>query len=97
MDIDWRTVQLFLGEEGVSEVSIASHNPKKVRCTCASFFNAARCKHTKYVKQRMQENGGSYSISIPEEIDDNEAYDAMIDSDTFREFVIRYGAVEVID
>ena len=97
MDIDWRTVQLFLGDEGVSEVAIAAHDSRKVRCTCSSFFSSARCKHTKFVKQRMQENGGNYAISIPEDVDDEDAYDAMGDSDTFRQFVIKHGVVEVID
>ena len=98
MDIDWRTVQLFLGEDGVSEVSIAAHDSRKVRCTCNSFFGSARCKHTKFVKQRMQENNGNYSISIPEEIDDEDAYEAMENgAESFREFVLKYGVVEVID
>jgi len=36
-DVNWRTVQMFLGEEGVSEVSVDADNAFNVRCTCPSY------------------------------------------------------------
>jgi hypothetical protein len=98
MDIDWRTVQLFLDNTtmGVFEVQIDSENNRKVRCTCPAFNNSARCKHVKFVKNSMEQNDGHYSIKIPVEISDEEAFVAMSDSESFREFIIKYGTVEVI-
>lgn len=98
MDIDWRTVQLFLDNTalGVFEVQIDSENNRKVRCNCPSFSATARCKHAKFVKNSIDKNDGHYSIKIPVQISDEEAFDAMSDSESFREFILKYGTVEVI-
>lgn len=97
MDIEWRTVQMFLESDGVCEVEIDADNSRKVRCSCPSFNTSARCKHTKYVKRQLEENNGNYQILIPEEVDDDEAFEAMSDPYAFRNFIIKYGKVEVID
>lgn len=96
MDIDWRTVQLFIGEDGVSEVSIDADNHRKVRCNCKAFNTSARCKHTKFVRASMEDTNGHYSIHIPVDISDEEAIEAMSDADSFRDFIIKYGKVEVL-
>lgn len=96
MDIDWRTVQLFLSDDGVAEVQVDSDNHAKVRCTCPSFQNSARCKHSRYVKNAMAANEGHYAILIPEEVSEEEALAAMDDSEAFRQFVIRHARVEVL-
>lgn len=98
MDIDWRTVQMFLDETtfGVFEVQIDSENSRKVRCDCPTFKSSARCKHAKFVRNTMANNDGNYAIHIPEEISDEEAMEAMADPEAFREFIIKYGTVEVI-
>lgn len=97
MDIEWRTVQLFLDDDGVAEVEIDADNSSKIRCSCKTFSVAARCKHTKYIRRQLEQNDGHYSIMIPEDIDDEVALEAMSDPASFRDFVIRYGKVEVID
>jgi hypothetical protein len=97
MEIDWRTVQLFLDDSGVSEVEIDSEDSSKVRCDCKAFFRSARCKHTRYVRAEMLRNDGNYAIKVPMDISDEEALDAMSSSTTFREFILKYGKVEVID
>ena len=97
MDIDWRTVQLFLGNEGVSEVQIDAENSTKVRCSCSAFSKAARCKHARFVKTQIGNNDGHYSIQVPLDISDEYAITAMSSADAFREFIIKYGKVEVID
>jgi len=97
MDIEWRTVQMFLSPDGVFEVEIDAENSKKVRCTCPAFQRSARCQHAKYVKKYMAENEGHYSIHIPEDVEDEEAFAAMADPKLFREFVLKHGKVEVID
>lgn len=97
MDITWRTVQLFLEEYGVVEVEVDQDNANKVRCTCPVFQKVAKCKHSKHVKQEMSENDGHYSIHIPIHVDEREAIDAMKNPEKFREFIIKYGKVEVLD
>lgn len=97
MDIEWRTVQLFLDDDGVAEVELDADNSAKMRCTCKAFSVSARCKHTKYVRKHLEANSGHYSILIPEDIDDEIALSAMEDPSAFRDFIIRYGKVEVID
>jgi hypothetical protein len=97
MDIDWRTVQVFLSGDGVFEVEVDSDNSNKARCSCPSFRAAARCKHVRHVKKQIDLNGGHYSILIPNEVSEDEAALAMKNSEMFREFVIRHAKVEVID
>lgn len=97
METSWRTVQMFLDEEGVYEVEIDQDDPTKVRCTCPSFSKSSKCKHVKHVKEVMSANAGHYSINIPVDIDETEAFDAITDPDLFRNFVIKYAKVEVID
>jgi hypothetical protein len=97
MEIDWRTVQMFIGDEGISEVQIDAENSTKMRCSCKSFSKAARCKHTKFVRNQTESNDGNYAIQVPVDISDEEAFDAMSSADTFREFILKYGKVEVLD
>lgn len=97
MDITWRTVQMFLEEYGVVEAEVDQDNPSKVRCSCPQFAKVARCKHTKYVRSQMDSNQGHYSIHIPVHVDEDEAIRAMKSAPLFREFIIKYGKVEVID
>ena len=97
MEIDWRTVQLFLDDSGISEVEIDAEDSTNVKCSCKAFFRSSRCKHTKYVRNEIENNDGNYAIKVPVDIDDDEAMEAMSSSETFREFIIKYGKVEVID
>lgn len=96
MAAEWRTVQLFLGDNGVCEVEVDSNDPKKIRCNCKGEFAASRCAHVKHVREIMTENNGHYTISIPSEIDEDEAIVAMTDPNLFRDFIIKYGKVEVL-
>lgn len=96
MTNDWRTVQLFLDVDGVAEVEVDSKNPKLTRCTCPSHSSVRGCVHTKYVKKNMQENDGHYTVSIPVEVDDEDAIAATSSAAAFRDFIIKYGKVEVI-
>jgi hypothetical protein len=97
MDITWRTVQLFLEDYGVAEVEVDQDNANKVRCTCPTFQKTAKCKHAKHIKQQMSQNDGHYSIYIPVNVDEHEAFQAMKSPELFREFVIKYGKVQVLD
>jgi hypothetical protein len=97
MSEEWRTVQMFLTKNYVAEVEVNSLNNNQIRCTCAGFSKVRRCNHVKFVKTHMQSNDGHYTIHIPEEVDEDLAALAMTDSEMFRQFIIDYGKVEVLD
>jgi hypothetical protein len=96
MDIAWRTVQLFISLDGVAEVEVDAENHEKIRCSCKNFVATARCRHSKYVKNRMNDGNGHYEVQVPEDVDDDEAINAMADPIKWRSFVIKHGEVEVL-
>jgi hypothetical protein len=96
MEIEWRTIQMFVGEEGVSEVSVDNDNPNKFRCTCSSFMSVGRCKHTKFMRNKLKNGASKVSITIPDSVDTDELESIFNDVDAFRDFVIKYGSVEYL-
>lgn len=96
MEIEWRTVQMFLGEEGVSEVSVDTEDSTKIRCSCAVFQRNARCKHSKYMREKIQTRKEAVQIKIPEHVTDEELEAVFTDAESFRDFVIKYGKVVVL-
>lgn len=98
MEIEWRTVQVFLDNEdmSISEVAVDALNSSKVRCSCDKFQKMARCKHAKFVRDKMKRNGGVFNLVLPEDVADEEAMDALRDTELFRELILKYGKVEVL-
>lgn len=99
MTSEWRTVQFFVSAKGVHEVSLETSRKTKVRCDCPDFKKLYPCSHANYVRKNIVKVGDErvYSISIPEDIDDDYATLALSDPDLFREFVINHGRVLSID
>lgn len=97
MAIDWRTIQVFLSSDGVCEVEADSADYGRMRCTCSSFKPSKRCKHTKFVKQKVKENGGSYSIVIPSDFEDAAIEETFNSSEAFRNLIIHHAKVEVLE
>lgn len=99
MSKEWRTVQVFLSEKGVHEVEIDVTNKIKIRCNCSSYKKFFPCAHANYVRNNLVdgEDGLSYSISVPVDVDDEEAFKALENPEKFREFVLKHGKVLVID
>jgi hypothetical protein len=93
---DWRTVQLFLDNDGISEVEVDSTRPNVARCNCRQFQSKRKCEHVKFIQKIMNENDGHYTVHIPVEIEDEEAEMAMKDANAFRHFIIKYAKVEVL-
>jgi len=93
----WRTVQLFLGNDGVSEVEINSVDSTQVRCDCKNFTLLSRCRHQRFVKDSMAKNDGHYTIQVPEDTPDEAAAEAMGSAEEFRAFILRHAKVEVLD
>jgi hypothetical protein len=98
VDIEWRTVQMFLSDEGVHEVSVDELNPMKTRCDCNVFQTYGRCKHARFVKARMAKNEGTFTLPVPSnDLSDEELMDALENSELFRDLIIKYGKVEYLD
>lgn len=91
----WQTTQLFLSGDGVHEVSIntTSH---KLKCTCTGFESRNSCKHLRFVKQRMDENGGIYPTEISTRASQIDTIVASQDPVLFRDLLINFGKIEVI-
>ncbi|CAB4137819.1 Zinc finger, SWIM-type [uncultured Caudovirales phage] len=98
MEIEWRTVQFFLDEEEfiIAEVSVDAMNSKKTRCSCLRFQKNARCKHAKFVQDKMAQSGGVFNLRIPAGVDDEAAMDALYDTELFRVLVLKYGKIEIL-
>ena len=103
MPQDWRTVQMFLTEEAkpsdsmyVCEVQIDSDNVSKLRCSCPESKLKSKCKHTKYVKSKMDQNNGAYTIRVPDSVPEHEAKLALESAEAFREFIVKYAQTVVL-
>jgi len=94
---EWRTVQLFLSSQaaGVFEVEVDTEN-RDVRCNCPVFKSKQSCKHSRFVRRKMETNNGHYSIMVPYEVDEELALAASDTPEKFREFVLKYAKVEVL-
>jgi len=93
---DWRTMQLFLSEDGVHEVEVTSDDSKKLRCTCRIYKQGKRCKHMRYVREKMEQNNGNYSIFIPDTVTDEEIDLAASSPKAFRDMLIKYSPIEFL-
>jgi hypothetical protein len=94
-----RLVQVFLTKDraaqdsGIYEVSISSD--RKILCTCPGWLSLNRCKHSDIVRARLDEDG-NYPFEISERATKKEGEIANISNEKFREFIIKYGKIEVV-
>lgn len=102
MEKDWRTIQIFLGKNinkddclDIAEVSIHADGPSNIRCTCLVFERIGYCTHTIKVTKRIEKNNGSFGLMVPEHVSDELAFNAFTSAETSREFVIKYGKIEI--
>lgn len=96
MESLWRTVQQFISYQGtgIFEVEI-NLDSKDVRCNCPVYTKKGSCKHCMFVNSRIKDSG-HYSIMIPDEVSEELAIEANESQQKFREFVVKYGKIEVL-
>ncbi len=92
---DWRTVQMFLSSRGIFEVEIDLESDN-VKCTCPGFQARNVCKHSRLVVSKARTNGGIYPLQVSSKATVSETNRANMSSESFRDFVIKYGKIEVI-
>lgn len=92
---EWRTVQFFLSARGVFEVKIDLASDD-VECTCPGFTARGACKHTRFVIGKARENNGTYPLKISTRAPMSESKAINSSTELFREFVVKYGKIEVL-
>jgi len=93
-----KLIQVFLSQSqtpgpGIYEVS--GDEQGNLFCTCPGFKGRSTCKHARFVKSRMDNNDGNYPLEISSRATEEEADKAKKSAENFREFVIKYGRIEV--
>jgi uncharacterized Zn finger protein len=79
---------------GIYEVSVGDTD--EFNCTCPGFSGRAKCKHVAFVKARIETNNGTYPLEISSRATTDDAAKAQKSSKDFREFIIKFGKVEVL-
>lgn len=97
MEDDWRTIQFFLGPKGVSEIEVNAGNKSYMRCTCKIFSNEGNCSHITFMKNQIKRQNGSLTVILPEDVPNDEIFQAQTNSKAFRQLILKYGIVEVIE
>ena len=93
-----RLIQVFLSPTatpGPSIFEVTSNGDGLLFCNCAGFKGRSTCKHTKFVKARIESNGGHYPLEISKRATEEDAEKAKKSPEAFRDFVIRFAKIEV--
>lgn len=94
----WRVVQIFLpagdAAPAVYEVEV-DDVARRARCNCLIHQARSSCSHVRLVEARMSQNSGQYPLNLPAQVQ-TDLSEVLKDRGRFRDFVIRYGRIEVL-
>ena len=96
---DKRLLQIFISHQsnnpgpGIFEVNTSSN--QELSCTCPGFAAKSNCKHVALVESRIEAGNGKYPFNFSTKVTTSEIASAMMSEQTFRDFVIKYGKVEI--
>ena len=94
---NFKIVQIFLPQNSSPMVYEVSSNEKDFKCTCPIFESKNTCKHISFVLARIDANGGrNYPLEISNKATIEDAQKAQESVKNFREFIIKFGKVEVL-
>lgn len=99
VDDDVRLVQLFLTDNqipGPSVYEVGVNYSGKAICTCPSFKGRNSCKHSKFVQTRLDVNGGLYHMELTSKPTVEDAEKAKRSERDNRDFIIKFGKIEVV-
>ncbi len=95
---DTKLIQIFLSQ-GVSPspaiYEVSSTITGSLLCTCPGYSGRGTCKHARFVNARIKNNGGTYPLEISKRATKEEADLAQESTEAFREFIIKFGKIEV--
>jgi hypothetical protein len=78
----------------IIEVGFTDSN--KIVCNCNRFLSNTNCKHARFVKYSMEKNNGVYDNGVSHRATKQDKHKATLSSKNRREFVARFGTIEVI-
>jgi hypothetical protein len=87
-----KTIQFFVGNTGVEEVKVDKNT--KLHCTCEGFLSRKRCKHVAWCEEQFGKD--VFPINIDKGTPTQAIKKAKESDEAFREFLIRYGKIEVV-
>lgn len=93
-----KLVQVFLSQSqvpGPNIFEVTSDENGDLACTCPGFAGRKTCKHVRFVSARIKTNGGTYPLEISDRATEEEAAAAKRSPEAFREFIIKFGKIEV--
>lgn len=99
MDANQRLIQVFITHKsnnpgpGIFEVS--TDPDRNLSCNCPGFIVKSNCKHVALVESRISANDGKYPFDFSNKVTNVDIKKAMKTEESFREFIIKYGKVEV--
>jgi hypothetical protein len=95
---DVKLIQVFLSQNATPSPAIyevSSTIDGKLICTCPGYSGRGSCKHARFVTARIKTNGGTYPLEISKKATKEEADRAQESTDAFRDFIIKFGKIEV--
>jgi hypothetical protein len=96
MDQDVKLIQIFLGASSTPAVfEVSTTQDGDLICNCPGYRGRRRCKHVQFVQARIDGNNGSYPLEISKRATQEEADKAQTSTELFREFIIKFGKIEV--
>lgn len=93
-----KLVQVFLSQSqvpGPNIFEVTSSEDGSLSCTCPGYLGRKTCKHVRFVSARIKTNGGTYPLEISNKATEEEADAAKQSPEAFREFIIKFGKIEV--
>ena len=95
---DFRLIQVFLsraGSLGPGIFEVSGDDNFNFKCTCPGYTVRETCRHIRFVKARLESNNGKYPLEVPPSVSQDDIVKAMSSSETFREFLLKHGKIEV--
>ena len=99
LDQNVSLLQQFLtysATSGPTIIEVGLTDSKKVICNCNRFITSTNCKHARFVKYSMEKNNGIYDNGVSHRATQDDQHRASLSSKNRREFVARFGTIEVI-
>ena len=96
--VQMKPLQFFLTEgefPGPSIFEVFQTEDKKIICTCPTFKGRSSCKHVKFVKLRMDTDGGIYRLEYVGNPTYEEKEKSRRSFQDRKEFIIKYGKIEI--
>lgn len=98
MPVTKKLLQVFLSPNDAPSPNISEvymHKSGDLLCTCPGFKARANCKHVRFVQERIDGNGGAYPMEVSVKATQEDADAASESDEAFRDFVVKFGKVEV--